>query len=81
MLLQMPIHGLRSSSIEATYTFEFLGEHVQLTKHPAVEKVTDQEPVSGKTRKAICETFIRLFWIAGLFRCFQDNKKQNNCEV
>ena len=48
-LLQMAIHGLRSSSIEATYIFEFLGEHVQLTKQPAVEKITKQGPVSHKT--------------------------------
>ena len=39
-------HCLQSSSIQATYTFEFLSEHVQLTKQPAVEKVTDQGPVS-----------------------------------
>ena len=49
-------HCIRSSSMEATKTFGFLGENVELTKQPAVEKVRDQGPVSRKTRKAICET-------------------------
>ena len=36
-------HCLRSLSIEATYTFEFLGEHVQLSKQSAVEKLTNKK--------------------------------------
>ena len=43
-LLQMVVVSdlYRSLSIEATYTVEFLGEHVQFTK-PTEEKVTVQK--------------------------------------
>ena len=81
--LHIPANGhcLQSSSIEAMYTFAFLGEHVHLTKQPAMEKATNQGLVSRNTRKAICKAAIRLFWKADLLRCFQHNKRQKNCEV